>query len=266
MKTISILGCGWLGLPFGKFLINKSYRVKGSTTSEAKLSLIENLKIVPYQLVLSAKGVYDESFFDSDLLFVNIPPGRKDPEALLNYPAKIKSILPYVSKSCKLIFASSTGVYSNNNNIVDEKSETAPSRKSAQAVLAAEQIIKESTKDFIILRFGGLVGGDRKAGAFLAGRKNVSNGNVRINMVHLDDCIQVLYEVINSKQSNEVFNVVADAHPSRREFYSIRAKLEGMEVPQFNEEIGTYKIVSNAKLKTALGYKFIHPEPLKFPV
>ena len=36
-KTVSILGCGWLGLPLAKLLIAKGFNVKGSTTSEHKL-------------------------------------------------------------------------------------------------------------------------------------------------------------------------------------------------------------------------------------
>ena len=31
METISILGCGWLGLPLADYLIGKGYELKGST-------------------------------------------------------------------------------------------------------------------------------------------------------------------------------------------------------------------------------------------
>lgn len=33
MKTISILGCGWLGLPLAKKLVENQWIVNGSTTS-----------------------------------------------------------------------------------------------------------------------------------------------------------------------------------------------------------------------------------------
>ena len=36
-EKISILGCGWLGLPLAKSLLAKGYKIKGSTTSESKL-------------------------------------------------------------------------------------------------------------------------------------------------------------------------------------------------------------------------------------
>jgi len=37
-KQIAVLGCGWLGFPLAISLIEKGYLVKGSTTSESKLS------------------------------------------------------------------------------------------------------------------------------------------------------------------------------------------------------------------------------------
>ena len=50
---ISILGCGWLGLPLGKFLVEKGHVVKGSTTSEDKISLLSSMGIVPFLIKFS---------------------------------------------------------------------------------------------------------------------------------------------------------------------------------------------------------------------
>ena len=41
MTKISILGCGWLGLPLAKALIGNGFSVKGSTTSYEKISGLE---------------------------------------------------------------------------------------------------------------------------------------------------------------------------------------------------------------------------------
>ena len=46
-KKIAILGCGWLGLPLAKSLLSKGYKVKGSTTSESKLEILENAGVLP---------------------------------------------------------------------------------------------------------------------------------------------------------------------------------------------------------------------------
>lgn len=42
MQKISVLGCGWLGLPLSKKLIESGFVVKGSTTSSEKLSQLED--------------------------------------------------------------------------------------------------------------------------------------------------------------------------------------------------------------------------------
>lgn len=48
MTKISILGCGWLGLPLAKALIENGFSVKGSTTSTDKLTALENDGITPF--------------------------------------------------------------------------------------------------------------------------------------------------------------------------------------------------------------------------
>ena len=50
MKQISILGCGWLGLPLAKSLLEKGFSVKGSTTSLEKISVIENSGIDAFHI------------------------------------------------------------------------------------------------------------------------------------------------------------------------------------------------------------------------
>ena len=42
MKRVSVLGCGWLGKPLAISLLDEGYSVKGSTTSEDKLELLED--------------------------------------------------------------------------------------------------------------------------------------------------------------------------------------------------------------------------------
>ena len=77
MKKISILGCGWLGLPLAKTLIEKGNSVKGSTTSIEKIIILKELEIEPYTISLSANEIKGNinSFLDqSEVLIINIPP------------------------------------------------------------------------------------------------------------------------------------------------------------------------------------------------
>ena len=52
MTKISILGCGWLGVPLAKALIGNGFSVKGSTTSTGKLLPLENIGIASFLIEL----------------------------------------------------------------------------------------------------------------------------------------------------------------------------------------------------------------------
>ena len=57
MKHISLLGCGWLGLPLAKALLTNDFYVKGSTTSEEKLSTLKSFGIDPFLIALDSKSI-----------------------------------------------------------------------------------------------------------------------------------------------------------------------------------------------------------------
>ena len=55
MQKISILGCGWLGIPLAEALIKNGFSVSGSTTSIEKISLLQNLDVEPFLLSIEVK-------------------------------------------------------------------------------------------------------------------------------------------------------------------------------------------------------------------
>lgn len=269
--TISIIGCGWLGLPLGRFLVDQDYHVKGSTTRAEKLSTIQSAGIEPYQIQVEKDLVGEniDAFFQSDIVIVNIPPGRRKPDVETAHPRQIELVVEKaIEKGVKkLLFISSTGVYGNTGRLVTEEEEPEPTRPSGRALKQVEEYLRaQSALEVTILRLAGLVGGDRKAGRFLAGRQNVKNGNAPVNMVHRDDCIQVIYRLIQQEKWGEVYNLSADEHPTKIAFYTAQAKKQGLEPPTFDESPEPkFKIISNQKVKEALGYELRHPDPMRFP-
>ena len=51
-ETITILGCGWLGLPLAKALVKSGYPVKGSTTREENLETLREAGLEPFLVEL----------------------------------------------------------------------------------------------------------------------------------------------------------------------------------------------------------------------
>ena len=264
--SISILGCGWLGLPLAQNLLEHGHPVKGSTTREEKLSQLKDHGIAPYLIRFSPKinDDYQADFFDSEVLIVNIPPKRNE-EVTEVYPKQIVSLLQVIQDLSvqKLLFVSSTSVYPNVNGPVCESDASQDVKASGRALLQTEQMVQEQPGvKATILRFCGLFGPDRNPGRFLAGKTLESSGRVPVNMIHLDDCIAIMVQIIEKEIWGEVFNACADQHPTKEDFYAIAAQKLAFDPPQFAAtEEDAYKVVDSTKLRETLHYQFNYPDP-----
>lgn len=262
MKQISILGCGWLGFPLAQQLIDDGYPIFGATTSEAKLAILESNDIIPFLIRVSSEGIEGDftSFLkDSEILILNIPPKLRGVEKE-DFVAKVQNIVSEVAHSSikKVIFVSSTSVYSDDNQVIDEEIIPEPDSESGKQLLQAELLLQSNVEfETTIIRFGGLIGNERHPITFLAGRKNVENPDAPINLIHLEDCIGIIQKIIKKNIWNETFNAVAPFHPTRKEYYTQKAIDMYLETPEFNAEkpsIG--KTILSDKVTSILGYTF----------
>ena len=257
-KNISILGCGWFGLALAKELIKSGDQVKGSTTTPEKLSLLAEEGIQPFLVNFSAdQMVTDLEFFDADVLFICIPPKRNSPE-LNDYAQKIASILSVAkNKVSNIILISSTSVYGDGNQIINEMSETKPDTDSGKVVLAAEELLKKEMPDhFTIIRFAGLIGPDRNPGRFFAGKTNIPNGLAPVNLIHQTDAVGIAMAIIEKQACGRIYNACSPDHPSRKEFYTTAAKNTGLVVPEFISEKKDWKVVESVNVPKYLNYEF----------
>lgn len=270
--TISILGCGWLGLPLAEHLRDDGYAIKGSTTTAEKLELLSGKNITPYLLKLDPQLKCDncEDFWDSDLLVLNIPPGRGNDDVETFHKKQIEAVIKELKSSPIkfVIFISSTSVYPKKAGIVSETDTQKgnASRSSGNALLQAESMLQQQQGfKTTVIRFGGLYGGDRHPVKYMAGKKNLDKGNAPVNLIHRKDCIGIIRKVIEDEVTDEIFNGVSDGHPPKKMYYPAAAESLDLEPPTFNEdESKSYKIVSNRKVKQMLKYEFKYPNPMDF--
>jgi nucleoside-diphosphate-sugar epimerase len=261
-KNISILGCGWLGSPLATALIATDFSVKGSTTSQDKLSLLGENKIQPFLLSLNENeiiGNIDAFLENSEVLIIDIPPKLRG-NAVENFVAKIKTLIPFIEKSSvtKVLFVSSTSVYADDLSMVNEKTIPKPETEGGKQLLEAEKLL-QNNKNFetTILRFGGLIGEDRHPIKFLAGRENIENPDGAINLIHQKDCIGIILKIIEINSWNQIFNAVTPFHPTREEYYTQKAIELNLIVPKFNKEKPSVgKVISSEKLMETLDYTF----------
>lgn len=271
MNKISILGCGWLGLPLAKSLLSKGYEVKGSTTSESKLEVLKNAGILPFQIQLEENqiiGTIEDFLKETDVLVIDIPPGlRRDFSTSLEmtFVNKVKTLIPFIEKSGiqKVVFVSSTSVYGDGFPIVEITEETKPNpdTESGKQLVIVETLL-QSNQHFktTVIRFGGLLGDDRHPIKFLAGRTNVENPHAPVNMIEREDCIGIIEETLKQVQHDnwgETFNAVAPQHPTRKAYYHKKAEIFNLPLPTFAEDSESKgKIISSEKVETILGYSF----------
>ncbi|WP_310554671.1 SDR family NAD(P)-dependent oxidoreductase [Flavobacterium sp.] len=278
---ISILGCGWLGLPLAVSLLDDGFLVKGSTTSESKLSELEEKGIDSFLIVLSEKDIIGnvrDFLNDSEILIIDIPPKlrRIDKE---NFVSKISNLIPFIEKSSvkKVLFVSSTSVYADNNLVVTEETIAKPDSESGKQLLEVEAIL-QNNKYFktTVLRFGGLIGLDRHPVKYMAGRNNIENPKAPVNLIAISDCIGIIKKIVNYRELaegsselvegsselveawGEIFNAVNPKHPTKKEYYTQKAIDFGLAIPNFDSNSkNDFKIVSSEKVIEILKYTFI---------
>ena len=265
MTQISILGCGWLGLPLAKSLLQNGFPIKGSTTSLEKISLLESEGITPFLVRLEEQQIsasVADFLADSQILIINIPPKLRG-GSTENFVAKITTLIPFIENSTveKVLFVSSTSVYGEDNEFVSEATVLNPDSEGGRQLAIVENVLQKNSRfQTTILRFGGLISDERNPVRFLSGRVNIENPDAPINLIHQDDCIGIIEKIIALNSWDETYNAVAPFHPTRQEYYTQKATELNLALPKFaalNTFVG--KTILNNKLIEVLDYSFIKP-------
>jgi len=219
------------------------------------MSEISSLGAEPFIVDISKLSSSIQDFLQAHVLIICIPS-----KILVDFRSLLKEI--EASKIEKVLFVSSTSVYEDKNKTLFESD----GEESANSpLLAIENLFKSSTNIIsTIVRFGGLIGYSRNPGKFFREGRLVRNSDSYVNLIHRDDCIGIISQIIEQQVWGEVFNCCADTHPTKREFYTQAAKAIGAPIPEFvQSDVKSFKIISNQKVKSFLNYEFLHPNLMK---
>ena len=263
ISQISILGCGWLGLPLAEFLISKNYRVKGSTTNPKKLTVLSNKKIKPYEITLSEDRITGDlkGFLEhSTVLILNIPPGlKKTPKK--NHVKEIALLLNALNETSitHLLYISSTSVFEDTTNFPVIENDSLPNSQShsGRQLMAIETLLKSKEGlEVTILRFAGLFDDHRHPGYFLSGKDKLPNGKAPINLIHKMDCIAIIYEILSLNLWTITLNASYPYHPTKNDYYTDFCKKKQIALPRFNAQIPAKgKVISCSQSKDVLPYR-----------
>jgi nucleoside-diphosphate-sugar epimerase len=139
-----------------------------------------------------------------------------------------------------------------------------PDSTSSNAIIAAEGELKNHISDAVILRLAGLYGEDRHPAKYMAGRKDISDGDAPVNLVHSEDVIQATMKVIHQNIKGEIFNICSLNHPAKAEIYTVVAERLDLKKPKFLKGGSDGKVVSTEKIRNTLKLDLIHDDPMDF--
>ena len=269
IPTVLVLGCGWLGMALARSLVASGHQVLGTTTTPETLPTMEAAGIQPHLLRLGADfGGAAEALLlrllqSADVLVLNVPPRTASAGT---YPTLLRPVHRAVAAAGTkhVLFVSSTGVYPDEARVMRE-GDALSTRDAASDVLRAEGhfVPRYGQWKSTVVRLGGLIGPDRAPGRFLAGRRDLVQGNAPVNLLHLTDAVGVLTAIIKHEAWGHTFNVCAAQHPLRRVFYPSAAEYLKLESPTFKDENGVSgKIIDSNLIRRTVPYQFQHDDVL----
>lgn len=227
-KRILIYGCGYLGKEIGRQLVKHGTEVWGSTRSQENIPNLRNAGINP----IISEWNQTASLRDLDSfthLIIAVSRGRHTKKNHWDsLVLGLGNLLPKLSRAQHFVYISSTGVYHQSGGIwVDENSPTFPTRPSARAHLAAENLLRRfcTHQTWNILRLAGIYGPHRVPNRqqLLAGAPIQANPNSFLNLIHVEDAAQAAISAL--EKSDRTTYVISDDHPARRgDYYSFIAK------------------------------------------
>jgi len=259
-RKISVLGGGWLGYPLAQELAKLGASVNIATRSQQRKQSFDIKSNPNTQAKALSSFLVDienlssdvTEFLNAEVLVVNI--------TNKNIPAFAEFIHLIEKSSIKhVMFISSTSVYPDNNSIILENQGL---ELTDHPLSQIENLFKQATTfTTTVVRFSGLIGYERHPGRFFRNGKTIKNSQAKVNLIHRDDCLNIICQIINEDIWSEDFNVCSDTHPNKQKFYTHAAKSLGVEPAQCEtNSTPAFKIIDNTKVKARLNYQFVYPD------
>jgi len=258
MRSVGIIGCGWLGSALGSSLAAAGCRVVGTTTTPDKREELRDLGIEP--AVMRFGGAVDPdpgSLADVDVIVVTLPPSRESDA--VGEAAQVARVIR-LTRAGHVIQISTSSVYPSTGGRVVED-DAVPDHR----LVLVEDELRALDCKVTILRCTGLYGPGRLILPYVLSSGRAVDPDAPVNLVEQNDVVRAVRRVIEEPVS-DTFNICADEHPTRGEFYREIARRSGMGVPEFRPSGEPWKIVDNAKFRERFGFRYEYPDPLQFPV
>ncbi len=277
MHRVLIVGCGYVGLAVARVCweANKNTPLFALTRSAARVEELRRAGLEPVIGQWRHPASLDLPTVNTVLIAV---PHREDGGLGKDTHVQgLENLLQHLPTGwSKLIYLSTTGVYGDAHEVVDESTPTEPTRIGPQIAVAAEQFLQQkwleqeySAKQLIIIRLAGIYGPGRipLAEKLRSGQPLQVPQDGWLNMAHVSDIAAMLADVIHRPMQHRLYVFSDGQAVPRLEFYRYLAGLCGVAEPLFvtpeptssrSQRAGS-KRVNPQRLVNELEFKFHFP-------
>ncbi len=265
LLRVCIFGCGWLGFPLAKHLIQNGCEVVGTTTNPMKLDALKQAGVEAILWDATQEEDLPAIVLSCQVWVMAFPPKTKSTDGEWYWQA-ISHLAEQTRDQGieKLILLSSTSVYPDTPAEVSEDDPIEEEKTGHLALFKAEKVLAQTEElKTYILRLGGLAGHDRVLARHMAGKSGIKNGLAPVNLVHLKDAVHVVALFAQADYEEGIYNVCCPEHPTRQALYTAECEKRGWPIPEFIPE-GKGKVVSSSKLLKETEYQFLFPDPAHF--
>lgn len=256
MNRILIVGCGFVGNEVVRQSRGPIFALTRTVERAAELREIGVEPIVGHW--------HDPSSLIElplvDTILVSVPHREDSGLGVESHVVGLKNLRHHLPAACKWIYLSTTGVYGDAHDEVDELTPVQPTRIGPQVAVAAEKwlTLQFPAPQLAIIRLAGIYGPGRIPLA-----EKLRSGEVLqvpqagwLNLVHVADIAAMLLQV-SERDMQQALYVFSDGRPvARMDFYRTLAKLCGVDEPKFAEPD------ANASRSQRAGKKRVNPQRL----
>ena len=260
MNSILIVGCGFVGNEVVRQCRAANQRpVFALTRTDARVDELRRAGATPVvghwqdPATLTALPTVDT-------IIVAVPHREDSGLGIESHVVGLKNLVQSQKSLRKLIYLSTTGVYGDAHDEVDEATPTQPTRIGPQIAVAAERWLAErfTAPQLAVIRLAGIYGPGRipLAEKLRTGEALQVPQEGWLNLVHVADIAAMLLQVSDKALKHSLY-VFSDGNPvPRLDFYRALAKLCGVDEPKFAEPD------PNATRSLRAGKKRVNPQRL----
>jgi len=277
IKSVGIVGCGWVGSALAHQLKGKGVKVLATRSNSDNVEQLNSQGIDASVLLLPNKQseLNDHPVFNSQCLVIAITPQFKQDRA--DYGDKVEQlVIAAKANTCveQVILLSSTAVYNGLSGDIYEADTLDLSADKVSVLSQAEQAVLSFTEPSnkaldnvsYVLRLAGLVGPNRHPGKFLLNGRMLKSPAAKVNLIHQQDVIGLILSLLSERIDSGIFNGVSSTHVSKKEYYQAAASALDIAPPSFELEddksAKSVRIVNGDKVAVKLSYQFVYPNLL----